>query len=252
MGFFPLGPGSTVLCTPQDYATPTPAIAALPGNAGAIQMALDANMPANNTPTVPALSGAIQYVTGYQQTHPGRQTAIVFATDGEPVGCMQNNNTLAGAVRVAAAALAAMPPIRTYVLGVGPALGNLNQIAAAGGTGQAYLVESGGSADLITKLNEIRKSALTCDYQIPVIPGKPLDLNLVNIETRVGANGMAQLIKRVDSPAQCGSAGGWYFDNPSAPTKIQLCPATCDPLLATMGSQLKVLIGCRVVIEPPK
>jgi hypothetical protein len=251
MGFFPQLNGNQVRCNPADYSTPAAPIGNLPGAAGAIQMALDAQMPAGNTPTVPALSGAIQYATTYAQTHPGRTMAVVFASDGLPTDCMNNNNTVAGAVRVAEAALMATPPIRTYVLGVGPNLSNLNQIAVAGGTGQAYLVESGGSAELITKLNEIRKSALSCDYTIPVIQGRPLDLNLVNIKARVGATGMEQLILKVDGPAQCGSTGGWYFDNPTAPTKITLCPATCNPLLMTMGSELNVLIGCRSVIRPP-
>jgi hypothetical protein len=256
MGFFPQysnpnGTG-TLRCTPQDYSTPAAPIAMLNASAGAIQMALDAQTSNGNTPTVPALSGAIQYATSYAQTHPGRTVGVVFASDGEPTECRQNNNDIPGAVRVAQAAAMGMPPIRTYVLGVGPSLNNLNQIAVAGGTQKAYLVESGGSADLITALNDIRKSALTCDYQIPMIAGRPLDLNLVNIMVRVGPPpSNEQQLGRVDSLAACGAKGGWYFDNPAAPTRIQLCPTTCDPLLKTTGSGLTVLIGCRVVIQPP-
>ncbi|MET0592670.1 MAG: vWA domain-containing protein [Polyangiaceae bacterium] len=255
MAFFPLmanGNSGALLCNPQDYATPAVPIGILPGTAGAVQTALNANMPNGNTPTVPALSGAIQYATGYAQTHTGRTVAVVFASDGEPTECMNNNTSIPGAVNVARAALMGTPPIRTYVLGVGPSLGNLNQIAAAGGTTQAFLVESGGSQDLINALNDIRKSALTCDYQIPVIPGRPLDLNLVNIKARVGpAPAMEQIIYKVDGASSCGSSGGWYFDNPSAPTKITLCPTTCDPLIKTQGSKLDVLIGCKAVVRPP-
>jgi hypothetical protein len=255
MGFFPQysnpnGTG-TLRCNPQDYSTPAAPISMLNASAGAIQMALDAQTTNGNTPTVPALSGAIQYATSYAQTHPGRTVGVVFATDGAPTECAQSDNTVAGAVRVATASAMGMPPIRTYVLGVGPNLNNLNQIAVAGGTQKAYLVESGGSADLITALNDIRKSALTCDYQIPIIMGKPLDLNLVNIKVRVGPPPSGeQQIGRVDGLGACGAQGGWYFDNPSAPTRIQLCPTTCDPLLKTTGSGLTVLIGCRVVIQP--
>jgi hypothetical protein len=253
MGFFPLMNGNTLLCNPTDYSTPAPAIAILPAAAPGIQAGLDAQMPNGNTPTVPALSGAIQYATSYAQMHAGRQVGVVFATDGEPTQCTQNDNTIAGAVRVATAAAMGTPPIKTYVLGVGPSLNNLNQIAVAGGTQKAYLVESGGSAELITALNEIRKSALTCDYQIPIIPGKPLDLSLVAIKVRVGATGMEQLIAKVDDLSQCGpTQGGWYFDPPLPnATKIKLCPATCNPLLATTGSSLTVLIGCRIIVPPP-
>jgi hypothetical protein len=44
-----------------------------------------------------------------------------------------------------------------------------------------------------------------------------------------------------------GSAGGWYYDNPSAPSRISLCKATCDPILAAPGSRLEVLIGCQTI-----
>jgi hypothetical protein len=256
MGFFPQysnpnGTG-TLRCNPQDYSTPAAPIGILPGSAASIQAAIDAQTINGNTPTVPALSGAVQYATSYAQMNRGRTVAIVFASDGLPTSCEQNNNNIAGAEAVARAAATGMPPIRTYVLGVGPSLQNLNSIAVAGNTQRAYLVESGGSAELITALNEIRKSALTCDYQIPIIPGKPLDLTLVAIKVKVGSSGMEQLVARVDGLGNCGATqGGWYFDNPSAPTKITLCPSTCNPLLMTMGSSLTVLIGCRYVIPPP-
>jgi hypothetical protein len=252
MGFFPQLNGNTLLCSPQDYATPAAPIAILPAGAAALQMALNAQMPNGSTPTVPALSGAIQYATSYAQSHPGRTVGVVFASDGEPTECRNNDNNIAGAVRVAQAAATARPPIKTYVLGVGPSLMNLNQIAVAGGTQRAYLVESGGSADLITALNDIRKSALTCDYKIPVVPGKPIDPKLAAIKVRVGSTGMEVLVPKVADLTQCGpNGGGWYFDDDTAPTKITLCPATCTPLLMTTGSSMIVLLGCRIVVPPP-
>jgi hypothetical protein len=64
---------------------------------------------------------------------------------------------------------------------------------------------------------------------------------------------MPQLISKVDDASQCGATqGGWYFDNNASPTKITLCPATCDPMLKTTGSGLDVLIGCGSIITPPK
>jgi hypothetical protein len=213
-------------------------------------MALNANMPNGNTPTVPALSGSIQYVKSYAMAHPGRTVAIVFATDGVPTSC--TNNTVPAAAMAAQAAFAGTPSIRTFVLGVGPSLTSLNQIAMAGGTTAAHLVESGGSAELLAALNDIRKGTLTCDYTIPIIPGKPLDTNLVAIKVKVGSTGAEQLVSKVDDLAHCGpTQGGWYFDNNTAPTKITLCPATCNPLLMTMGSSLTVLIGCKIIVPPP-
>jgi hypothetical protein len=259
MGFFPQysnpnGTG-TLRCNPQDYSTPTAPIAILPAAAAGIQAALDAQTINGNTPTVPALSGAVQYATAYAQMNRGRTVAIVFASDGLPTECTNNNNSIMGAEAVARAAATpttpGVPAIKTYVLGVGPSLQNLNAIAVAGGTQRAHLVESGGAAELITALNDIRKSALTCDYQIPIIPGKPLDTKLVNIQTRVGTNGMEQTIGKVMDVNACGMSGGWFFDNNNAPTKITLCPATCNPLLMATGSSLTVFIGCGSIIQPP-
>lgn len=257
LAFFPLlsnGNSGSLICRPQDYAAPVVPIATLPGAVGSIQNALNMPMPAGSTPTVPALSGAIQYATGYAQTNPGRTVAVVFATDGVPTECMANNNTIPGAEAVARAALMGTPSIRTYVLGVGPRLDNLNDIAVAGGTTRAHLVDSGGTQDLINALNEIRKNALTCDYTIPVIPGKPLNFEQVNVNVRVGPPpAMEQLVRRVDDAAACGTGPGWYFDVPpnQSPKRITLCPGTCDPMLKTTGSTMNVLIGCQVIVKPP-
>ena len=50
-------------------------------------------------------------------------------------------------------------------------------------------------------------------------------------------------------PANCGSEGGWYYDNPSAPTLIKLCDATCDLL---SGGSVQVEFGCDTIVQPPK
>jgi hypothetical protein len=249
MAFFPqLMQGTTnPLCNVTDYNTPAVPITLLPGAAPAISMAIMAQVPNGGTPTTPAISGALEYTKGYAATHLSRAVALVFASDGEPQGC--NNNNVQTAAAAAAAALMASPPVRTYVLGVGPSLLNLNQIAAAGGTMKAFLVESGGAAELIKALDEIRKSTLTCDYNIPTLEGGKLDYTKVNVETKIGSSGMPQTIPPVANAAACGPMGGWYYDNPAAPTRITLCPATCGPLTMTAGSSMNVLIGCKTV--PP-
>jgi hypothetical protein len=250
IGFFPQLAGNTLLCAPFNYATPAAEIEALPGSARALATSLDAQTPSGNTPTVPALGGAFDYATRYAAAHPGRTVAVIFATDGEPTSCAIENNTIAGAVSIAQSASRGVPPIKTYVLGVGPNLANLNQIAAAGGTGQAHLVESGGSQDLLTALGAIRTSAFSCDYAVPVTVGKPLDFNEVNVQMRLGSNGMARLIARTGTRSSCGANGGWYYDDNAAPTRILLCPASCEPLTATVGSAVTVLVGCKSVTLP--
>jgi hypothetical protein len=243
IAFFPAASGDA--CAAASYATPAVPIAPLPGAATALNAAIDMVMPAGNTPTVASITGALQYAASWATAHPDRKVAVVYSTDGYPKGC--NGNTIDAAATVAQMALAGTPSIPTYVLGVGPNLMSLNQIAAAGGTTQAYLVDTGQdvATQLAMALGSIRSRALTCDYAIPAPSMGALDYNFVNVQTTVGTAGMPTLIKRVANAGACdGTMGGWYYDDPNAPKVITLCPSTCMPLLSTVGSNLQVLIGC--------
>jgi hypothetical protein len=230
------------VCAADAYV-PAAEIAPLPDAAPALSKAINAQVPIGNTPTVPALRGAFTYASDHAARHPGHRVAVVFATDGEPTSCIAEGNTIALATQVAASFAAASPSIRTYVLGVGPNLNSLNQIAAAGGTERAHLVESSGSADLLNALSLIRATALSCDYALPAT-GQSLDFGAVNVKTRVGTNATETLAPHVDGRLSCGSNGGWYYDDNAAPTRITLCQATCDPLRATPGSAVTLLVGC--------
>ena len=73
--------------------------------------------------------------------------------------------------QVAAAALAGTPSLLTFVIGVGSSLTSLNGIAAAGGTGQAFIVDAAGAdpgGQFLAAMNAIRGSAAVgCQYTIP-------------------------------------------------------------------------------------
>ncbi len=55
---------------------------------------------------------------------------------------------------------------------------------------------------------------------------------------------MAKRVGYVMGAGMCAAAGGWYYDNPGMPTKITLCPQTCEPLRMAAGSTVQVLYGC--------
>jgi len=248
---------NNALCMATDYENLEVPIDVLPGannsQVGAFANAILTRTVQGNTPTTPALEGALASAAKWQAAHPDQIVAVVFVTDGQPNGC--NPNTVATAAAAAAAAAAATPPIHTYVLGVGPESGNLDAIAVAGGTGPtAYLVTTGGAAALTAALNAIKGSAVSCEYKVPSLSGQQLDYTRVNVQTRVGSTGTTNIVGQVPNVGACGTDPGWYFDipvpaNPSAPgpTTITLCPASCDPLKMTTGSQLQVLLGCRTV-----
>jgi hypothetical protein len=39
--------------------------------------------------------------------------------------------------------------------------------------------------------------------------------------------------------------GGWYYDDPAAPQRVMLCPATCDAVRG--GSSLRIVLGCSTI-----
>jgi hypothetical protein len=244
---------NNALCGITDYENLDVPIGDLPGvnsaQVGAFANAILTRVVQGNTPTTPALQGALASASTWQAAHPDHVVAVVLVTDGQPNGC--DPNTVTTAAAAAAMGVSGTPPIHTYVLGVGPDVGDLNSVAVAGGTGPtAYLVTTGGAAALTAALDAIKGSAVACDYKVPDLTGQQIDYTQVNVQTRVGATGAPQLPLQVDSAAACGTSPGWYYDVPvvtggPAPTTITLCPASCDPLKQTPNSQLQVLLGCK-------
>ncbi len=260
VNFFPKtsGGNNNALCGVNDYATPDVPIALLPDVAPQIATALAAQRLVSGTPTRAALEGSLGYARAQKMARVTRDVAVVFLTDGQPSGCSgsNNNNTIAGAVAAARTFYTGTPSVRTYVLGIGPSVNNLNMLAQAGGTAPARLIESGGEAELVSAFNAIRDNSITCEYQIPMRPGEPLDYTLVNLQIRVGINGALMQVGKVANLAACGASGGWFYDQPvppanPPPTRITLCPATCDPLVLTAGSHLDVLVGCKTMSQSP-
>jgi len=238
IGFFSLSGNDA--CNVASYARPNVAIAPLPANAMPLLTAIGGQMPGGNTPTVPALQGAINYAKAYTMSTAGRTASVVFVTDGLPNGC---NSSIRAASMAAGTAFGGMPQIKTYVVGLGATM-SLDEIALAGSGNVTHFFPATGdvSAQLTAALKQIA-GAITCDYAIPTT-GKALDFGQVNVAVKVGAGGMPQLVGGVANVAGCTAQGGWYYDNPMAPTKITLCAQSCDPLKATEGSTLQVLIGC--------
>jgi hypothetical protein len=247
IAFFPrTTTGGAPLCGTADYAFPVVPIGVLPGVAPSILKAIELQTRGSGTPTTPALDGAHVYARRQQVTQPDHTTAVVVVTDGVPRDC---ESTVAGTSAVAAGAVNGTPAIKTYVLGVGPNLANLNAIAQAGGTMQAYLVESSGEGALLAAFEAIRTSLLSCEYALPQVGGKLPKLDDVRVTTTLGANGASTAVDEVASAEACAGRAGWFFDTApdaggSPPTKILLCPASCDPLIQSTGNRLDVGINC--------
>jgi hypothetical protein len=84
-----------------------------------------------------------------------------------------------------------------------------------------------------------------CQWTIPPTPdGSRFNPGKVNVEF-TPSSGVVQTIYGVDSQANCQDpAGGWFFDNPQAPTAVIACPASCTTMQADVNAKVDVVFGC--------
>jgi hypothetical protein len=255
IGYFGTQPLSCACtsCKADDYAKPSVSVGVMPEQSASLIASLAAAAPTGETPTGAAVRGACTYARQVVTARPGHEVVVLLVTDGEPQAPLTSakgtcSPTLEDAVTAARECRTGATPIRTYVLGVGPSLQKLNQIAAAGGTNQAYLVESGGGAEVLQALNRIRTDAqIPCALQLPQSSAAALDLDTVNVVYADEACTMTTF-SMVQSAAACSpQAGGWYYDDPTRPTSIRLCDTSCKQVSAP-GGQLKVSVGCQTQV----
>ena len=251
------------LCTQADYAMPAVEISALPAAAPALVASLRQKMPDGLTPTGGALSGAIAHAQAWGRANPTHRAAVVLATDGFPTECTPVD--IPGVAALASTAAAGTPSVSTFVIGVfapaeqADARTNLDAIAAAGGTGTAFLIDTSQNVTqgFVTALNAIRTMALTCEYQVPVPPadGGVPDYFAVNVQFTSGA-GQTVTIGNVHDRAACSpTKGGWYYDvDPSTgatPQTINICPTACTQLQSDPAGRVDILLGCTTVAIVP-
>jgi hypothetical protein len=248
-------------CTASTYETPEVSMRALPSTAfrSAISVVDTENKTAwrGGTPTLAAMRGTIAYVRTQRNQTPGRY-AIVLVTDGYPQGCGASN-TIANVVTDVGGAF--RDSIRTYVVGVlnpdikdAPrTLTDLGQIAQAGGTENAFIIDTGDPAETTKNfsnaINAIRGRSVSCTVPIPAAPdGRAFDKEKVRVEYK---NGSGQTTPLSYDPA-CSKANAWRYNNPSAPSQIVLCTSTCATVQADAKAELSIAFTCERVIDIPK
>jgi hypothetical protein len=248
-------------CVNADYAKPAVPIALLPDNAAALATSLAGEKPIGLTPTPAALSGAIAQATQHATQNPDHRVIAVLATDGTPTQCLPSTVTtdaqaITATAKIASQGFAATPSIPTYVIGVfAPddknAMANLTQLAVAGGTKSAFIVDQSQDVtqQLISALSTIRSGSLACEYALPTSPaGQTLDFTQVNVQFTMSDQTTKTLLY-VAKSTQCTKAAlGWFYDvDPSTgatPTKIRVCQSTCDTLRAASNATIQIRLGC--------
>ncbi|HMI85316.1 MAG TPA: hypothetical protein VK550_14570, partial [Polyangiaceae bacterium] len=94
----------------------------------------------------------------------------------------------------------------------------------------------------------ITGSKLSCEWAIPPAPaGQTFDPRLVNvIYTPDGA--APRDLFNVPTAADCGTQGGWFYDDNTNPTKVLACPSSCTEIQTDLKAKIAVAFGCKTKV----
>jgi hypothetical protein len=261
LNYFPRGTDDVAKCDVNGYATPEVPMAPIgPAQAAAIKQSIEAHNfttvearePGHSgTPTRPALAGAAQYMASWIGAHPSHLGFVLLATDGQPSTGLCAPNHIADIAAIARMAAAAVPPIPTYVIGIGD-LGNLNEIAQAGGTGRgAFIVDGTGQTtqqEFLKAMNAIRATSLPCDFAIPATDAGTIDPMLVNVQYTPGGSGTPVVVPKATGSAPCAGTG-WVYDDEARPTRVVMCAETCAAVQQDRMAAIKIVFGCQTIVR---
>lgn len=246
--FFPEGNCDGSTCDVNACATPkvdagplTADPAATDPQEKALVKAVNDTIPAGNTPMFAALKGAVKWAGDFQAANTDHKTVVILVTDGEPNGCITDTNQIANEAEVGFA-----NGIMTFAIGLeGSNVNTINKIAAKGGSTEGFFIGNSGGTEtaLLAALEEIRGKAIACELQIPEPEMGELNPDKVNVTFTPGG-GVEKTIGHVDDESQCGAASAWYYDDPQNPTRIILCPDTCEAVQGDDAATINIQLGC--------
>jgi hypothetical protein len=215
-----------------------------PAHAQKLIGAFEGHTPDGATPTSAALDGATKWAARYvHEHHHAEQAIVLLVTDGEPTTC----NTDPAAINSIASKAYSGAGVLTFAVGLaGSNQATMDAIAQAGGTGQAFMIGNGMAAhDLLAALEQIRTNAVACAFAMPSPPDPDdaIDLQQVDVDvTPLG--GVKTTFPQVAGAAACTSAGGWFYDPPTKPATINLCPTSCAQVRSDRGTRVDIFLGC--------
>ncbi len=241
-------PGTGSVCTDVPCSNPRVTLGTLTTATGAadpaedaLVTAVNATSPGGSTPTYPALKGALDWAIAKQAAAPDEIFIVILATDGDASECNTNPTAMSSLSGSAYLTYG----IRTYVIGMqGANYPVLDQIATAGGTGSAFQI-SGSSgaavaASLITTLTNIANQTASCSTPLP--PAGNFDPTNVTIQYTPSSGAPSSLPQVTDASACSGP--GWYYDDPTNPSQIILCPTSCTAAQSDPGAKIIYNVGC--------
>lgn len=215
--------------------------------------AIRCTSPGGFTPLLRAQQGATAFLEAHTWDHPSERSAVVLVTDGHPEGlswypaaCRTPPD--GDFLSVAEQAYRQFGVV-THTINVEGGSESLMQGIAAAGHGEYFFVSDAAvGTGLAAALNQIRTNTISCDLSIESPQGvNPLQVS-VTYSDGVGA---AEALARVQGDSDCGAADDrWYFDDNAIPTRVTLCPATCQRVRSEPYSKLDLSVGCPTVFAP--
>ncbi len=124
-------------------------------------------------------------------------------------------------------------------------LDRLSAIAQAGGTGDAFLINTGNPAatrdSLQAAIEDIRQRTVECSIELPEPPSTDVVFEQEKLDVRFSLPGQTT---RLAYDPSCEPGGGWFYDDEADPTQIILCQETCSALQTEPDSELVVDFLC--------
>jgi hypothetical protein len=194
-----------------------------PDSASGIQEQIASTSPQNNTPTAQAIKAAVGYLNGVSD--PGNKV-ILLATDGQPNCASGGSSTPNVDATIAEIAAAKEAGYQVYVIGIGPSVGNLNNFAQAGGTGEYFPATS--PQQLADALAQISSVVASCSF---TLAKPPTGADLTNVAVYLDKN----LVKQ-------DADNGWSFGANSQ--TIVLNGDTCEKVKSGQATNVQVVFGC--------
>lgn len=96
----------------------------------------------------------------------------------------------------------------------------------------------------------LSSAPVDCTFALPEPPdGQVFVADEVNVRFAHEGASQPTVVGRTPGPEAC-DAGGWHYDDESAPTSVQLCPVTCQEVQGLLGAAVEIQFGCDSELVP--
>ena len=87
-------------------------------------------------------------------------------------------------------------------------------------------------------------AAVACEFDIPQPDAGIIDPSKVEVEYIPGGTGNPSIFGQVSDEPSCAGGDGFYFDDPISPSRVLLCPTSCNTVQGDDDATVNVLFGC--------